>query len=250
MVFTAGSQFVGVTKGVVNKMFEGPLREVTWEPTYIRFLLERCMALVFGDVLETPVDEFRARDHCGGIDISTAEGVATAFRMSLDAVTPTDTEQNYFVRHGPYLSQGSRQGGVMSVAPRWPVMGAQKQGGTGSGNGNGVGRTPAKQPQPPVSILQVGASKAKQTNTAKGVTFQLPCMHQLMHDLQVVNLSGAVCAPCRKTACDFEHVNIRASSKKALHGVVDRLSSPRDDGRAPLLKKDLADQAHKQITDL
>ena len=94
MVFTAGSQFVGVTKGVVNKMFEGPLREVTWEPTYIRFLLERCMALVFGDVLETPVDEFRARDHCGGIHISTAEGVATAFRMSLDAVTPTDTEQN------------------------------------------------------------------------------------------------------------------------------------------------------------
>jgi hypothetical protein len=107
-----------------------------------------------------------------------------------------------------------------------------------------------KQPQQPVSILQTGASKAKQTNGAKGVTFQLPCLHQLMHDLQVVNLSGAVCAPCRKTACDFEHVNIRASSKKALHGVVDRLSSPRDDGRAPLLKKDLADQAHKQITDL
>ena len=108
----------------------------------------------------------------------------------------------------------------------------------------------AKQPSQPVSILQTGASKAKLTNGAKGVTFQQPCMHQLMHDLQVINLSGTVCAPCRKTSCDFEHVNIKAATKKALHGVVDRLCSPRDGGRAPLLKKDLADQAHKQITDL
>ncbi len=35
-----------------------------------------------------------------------------------------------------------------------------------------------------------------------------------MHDLQVVNLSGAVCAPCRKTACDFEHVNISSLPRK------------------------------------
>jgi len=71
-----------------------------------------------------------------------------------------------------------------------------------------------------------------------------------MHDLQVINLSGMVCAPCRKSSCDFEHVDVKASSKKNLHGIVDRLCLPRDGGRAPLLKKDLADQAHKQITDL
>jgi hypothetical protein len=210
MVFTAGSQFVGITKGVVSKIFGGMLREVTWEPTYIRFLLERCLALVFADVLETPVEEFREREHCGSIDISTAEGVATVFRMSLDAVTPTDTEQNYFVRHGPYLSQGSQFGGVMTAAPRWPGGGGQKQGGTGSGSSSGMGRAPTKQPQQPTSILQTGTSKTRQTNGAKGVTFQQPCMHQLMHDLQVINLSGTVCAPCRKTAWDFEHLNIKA----------------------------------------
>jgi hypothetical protein len=72
-------------------------------------------------------------------------------------------------------------------------------------------------------------------------------MFQLMHNLQVPNLKGVTCAACVKKPCPYQHVDVKASSKRVLHGLVNYLEAPRGGGKGPLMKKEVAEQAHKRI---
>ena len=85
--------------GVVHKILRGLPRDVTREPTYFRLLLERCLALVFADILETPVVALRAREH-GGSSISAQRwGAAMVFGRGFEhggsEGKPTRMRENY-----------------------------------------------------------------------------------------------------------------------------------------------------------
>jgi hypothetical protein len=81
-------------------MVNGYADDMQQQLAYVRFLMERGSGSFF-NVLQTSVVDFRKRDRCATIDISSAEGVASMFRANLSSITSTDVEQNYFVRHTP-----------------------------------------------------------------------------------------------------------------------------------------------------
>ena len=96
-----------------------------------------------------------------------------------------------------------------------------------------------------------GNGGVARTTGGHGVAVQggprLPCKHQLMHDLGVLNLQNNVYNGCRKQPCDYEHVDITTAGKKRLYECVSVLSKPGTGGREPVLKKEVADQARERI---
>jgi hypothetical protein len=257
MVFSCGTQMEGVVKDIQQRLFRGDLSSIMWEPAYIKYLLERALAGVYTDVLETSHDDYGRRAFTEGRNISDARGVASVFAAVLDAIKPTHMEQDHFLRTtGAWMTRlvsgrGSGAWGIpsagVSVSAAKPLGGWKANPATLSSHVVAAGGTST------ISASAGGNGNGGVTRTTggHGVTVQggprLPCKHQLMHDLGVLNLQNNVYNGCRKQPCDYEHVDITTAGKKRLYECVSVLSKPGTGGREPVLKKEVADQARERI---